>query len=168
MKVDLIPFPANPSGPAGRVRVELDRDGASLRLRYVVEGDIDRIEWPEAAEPGRADELWKHTCFEAFLRTADGYGEFNLSPSGRWASYGFGGYREGMRNADEAAVVLGLDAGANHAALEARVELPPGADRLALSAVIEDVDGGLTYWALAHPSPFPDFHHSDSFALDLP
>ena len=32
---------------------------------------------------------------------------------------------------------------------------------LALSAVIEAIDGAKTYWALAHPSDKPDFHHPD-------
>ncbi len=40
--------------------------------------------------------------------------------------------------------------------------------KLGLSVVIEDVDGNLTYWALAHPSDKPDFHHPDSFVLTLP
>jgi hypothetical protein len=53
-------------------------------------------------------------------------------------------------------------------ALEARIELPHGAKRLGLSAVIEAVDGAMSYWALAHPSAKPDFHHPDSFVLDLP
>jgi hypothetical protein len=44
----------------------------------------------------------------------------------------------------------------------------PFIERIGLSAVIEDVDGGLSYWALAHPSDKPDFHHPDSFALTLP
>ena len=33
---------------------------------------------------------------------------------------------------------------------------------------IEDIDGGISYWALAHPAGKPDFHHPDSFALILP
>lgn len=37
-----------------------------------------------------------------------------------------------------------------------------------LSAVIEEADGTISYWALAHPSDKPDFHHPDSFVLDLP
>lgn len=53
-------------------------------------------------------------------------------------------------------------------ALEARIDLPYGADRLGLSAVIEGVDGAISYWALVHPSDKPDFHHPDSFVLDLP
>ena len=35
------------------------------------------------------------------------------------------------------------------------------------TAVIEEADGTKSYWALAHPSDKPDFHHPDSFALDL-
>ena len=38
---------------------------------------------------------------------------------------------------------------------------------LGLSAVIEDDSGTLSYWALRHPSARPDFHHPDSFALEL-
>ena len=46
--------------------------------------------------------------------------------------------------------------------------LPQGRPlRLGLSAVVEDVDGILSYWALRHPSGKPDFHHTDAFALQL-
>ncbi len=37
-----------------------------------------------------------------------------------------------------------------------------------LSAVIEDDAGRLSYWALKHPPGKPDFHHGDSFALEIP
>jgi hypothetical protein len=39
---------------------------------------------------------------------------------------------------------------------------------LGLSAVIEEMNGRLSYWALAHPPGKPDFHHADCFALELP
>jgi hypothetical protein len=39
--------------------------------------------------------------------------------------------------------------------------------RLALSTVVEDEHGRLSYWALRHPPGKPDFHHPDAFALDL-
>jgi len=39
--------------------------------------------------------------------------------------------------------------------------------RLGLSAVIEDVTGGKSYWALAHPPGDPDFHHSVCFAREV-
>jgi hypothetical protein len=39
--------------------------------------------------------------------------------------------------------------------------------RVGLSAVIEANDGTLSYWALKHPAAKPDFHHPDSFVLEL-
>lgn len=39
---------------------------------------------------------------------------------------------------------------------------------IAISAVIEEADGAKSYWALVHPSDKPDFHHPDSFVLELP
>jgi len=40
--------------------------------------------------------------------------------------------------------------------------------RLGLTAVLEDLGGRLTYWALRHSAIRPDFHRAEGFALDLP
>ncbi|MDO1558613.1 DOMON-like domain-containing protein [Brevundimonas sp. 2R-24] len=165
--VKLRPFSVGGS-PRVQLEVWIERQGDRLWLRYLAEGEVDRVDWPAPAGNQRADELWRHTCFEAFVRTPDGYREFNLSPSGHWASYRFDGYRSGMALADEIVDILGLNGAGDMVALEAAIDLPSGADRLGLSAVIEDVDGGISYWALAHPSDKPDFHHPDSFILELP
>ncbi len=146
----------------------MERREDCIWLRYAVFGDVGRVLWPEASEPERADELWRHTCFEVFAPTAEGYREFNLSPSGAWASYSFDGYRSGMAPAHERAQVLGLETAEGWVTLEALVEAPAGAARMGLSAVIEDADGAISYWAFAHPPGKPDFHHPDSFALTLP
>jgi len=164
----LTPHPDTGDTPATGVAVHVERDGLLLWLRFVVEGEVDRIAWPAEAGPGRADDLWRHTCFEAFVETDAGYVEYNLSPSRQWATYHFDGPRAGMRSADEVATVEGMDGASDLVALEARIDLPHGASRLGLSAVIESVDGDISYWALAHPSARPDFHHPDSFVLDLP
>ena len=164
----LKPHPDTGEAPATGVEVHVERDGLLLWLRFVVAGDVDRIVWPAEKLQGRTDDLWRHTCFEAFVATDDGYVEYNLSPSSQWASYRFDGPRAGMRLADEVATVEGMDGASDLVALEARIELPHGAKRLGLSAVIESVDGDISYWALAHPSARPDFHHPDSFVLDLP
>ncbi len=168
MRATLIPYPDRDHVYPETISVEFEREAGLLWLRFIVDDNPDFIAWPGDAPVGRADDLWKHTCFEAFVSTEEGYCEFNLSPSGQWASYRFAGYREGMRLADEVAVVDGLDGGRDHVALEGRIELPFGAKRMALSAVIETIDGAKTWWALAHPSDKPDFHHPDSFVLDLP
>jgi hypothetical protein len=168
MHVSLTPHAGTPSSAAESLEVHVERDGLVLWLRFVVEGEVNRIAWPTPVQQGRADDLWRHTCFEAFVETDEGYVEFNLSPSSQWASYRFDEPRAGMRQADEAATVLGLDGAFDLVALEAHIELPHGARRLGLSAVIEDADGNFSYWALAHPSDKPDFHHPASFILELP
>jgi hypothetical protein len=167
MQVSLRPHPASPPSPITELAVAIEREGDLLCLRFVAKGAIDGVAWPEPAE-GRADELWRTTCFEAFVETDDGYVEFNLSPSGRWASYRFDGPRQGMRDAVETPTVPEMDAASDLVRLETRLTLPRGARRLGLSAVIEATDGTISYWALAHPSDKPDFHHPDSFTLEIP
>jgi len=165
----LQPHPQGDASPVEEIEVQIEREGTVLWLRFVAQGDVDVVEWPAPRPQGRADDLWKHTCFEAFVRTTEGYCEFNLSPSSQWASYRFDSYRDGMKLAEEVATVLGLDGGDDYVALEAKVELPNDATGpIALAAVIEDLRGRNTYWALAHPAGKPDFHHPDSFVLELP
>ena len=40
---------------------------------------------------------------------------------------------------------------------------PGGTYRAGFSVVLEGVDGGRSYWALAHAAPEPDFHRRESF-----
>src|SRR5262249_27711317 len=138
-----------------------------------------RLAIPGPAAPERTDELWRHTCFEAFLRpeppdgAADAYAELNVAPSTQWAAYVFTGYREGMAPAPIVASAIELTQDAAGLVLAVRLNLaglslPAGPCRLALSAVIEETTGAKSYWALAHPPGRPDFHHRSSFACALP
>jgi hypothetical protein len=160
----------HPSTPCAAVRhfqAEAWASGAELRLRYALEADIAALCLPTPGLPRRADGLWRHTCFEAFLKRpeAAGYQEFNFSPSGDWAAYRFEAYREGMALADVDAPSCVWRIGPQGLELEVRIK--PGGlaedSRLGLSAVIEAKNGGLSYWALAHPPGKPDFHHPGSF-----
>lgn len=175
MKVALIPHPQTP-GPDIEISVTVGRPRRQgLSLDYEITGDIADLHIPGWVRWSRADELWRTTCFEAFIaRPEGGYLEFNQSPSGQWAVYAFDGYRQGMthqpgveirngaREEDERRLqvsgILDLD----------RMNLGQGPWRIGLSAVIETVDGTISYWALAHPSDKPDFHHPDSLVLELP
>ena len=100
-----------------------------------------------------------------------GYREFNFSPSGEWAVYAFRGYRDGGELESELAPGIMVRRTLNRLELDAAIcqdVLPPGRSlRLGLSAVVEDADGVLSYWALRHPPGRPDFHHTDAFALQL-
>ena len=144
----------------------------SLILSYVVSGRIGDLRLPPVVAAARADELWRHTCFEAFVRPSTGspYYEFNFSPSTQWAAYHFSGYRGGMRVATEiAAPRIEVRSSAESYTLQAALELD-GVSlpwRIGLSAVLEETNGRKSYWALAHPPGKADFHHADCFALEL-
>jgi hypothetical protein len=155
------------------IEVQAVRPSAEeLALRYIVRGDIGQLALPAAAERGFADELWRHSCFEVFAGSVSGgaYHEFNFSPSTQWATYRFSGYRSGMQSVDPPQPPeIDVDVAADHAQLSARVHgLTEAHDFFGLSAVIEEMDGTKSYWALAHPPGKPDFHHKDCFALELP
>src|ERR1700686_4473421 len=71
----------------------------SLVLSYIVTGKMSSVRMPPIMAAARTEELWRHTCFEAFVRASSGadYYEFNFAPSTRWAAYRFNSYRSGMR-----------------------------------------------------------------------
>ena len=143
-----------------------------LILSYVVSGRTSDLRWPPVVAAERADELWRHTCFEAFVRPSTGpaYYEFNFSPSTQWASYQFSGYRSGMRVATEiSAPRIEMRSDEATFTLQAALELDGLSSSLdlGLSAVLEETNGHKSYWALAHPPGKADFHHSDSFALEF-
>jgi hypothetical protein len=163
---------------ATHVEVEVMRPGAgSLVLCYCVTGTIANLRIPPAAAAARADDLWQHTCFEAFVRTSPdaGYYEFNFAPSTQWAAYRFSSYRSGMRVAPEiGAPRIEVQSGRKCYTLRASLELArlstlrhDAGCRLGLSALIEEASGRKSYWALAHPPGKPDFHHADCFAHEL-
>ena len=152
--------------------------GASLSCRYTLRGDTARLRLPQAGVGHRADGLWRHTCFEAFVSAAGaaGYYEFNFSPALDWAAYRFDDYRTGMSAATLGqAPTLQVRRSSDGLELTATVYLEGLAPlrearalRLALAAVIEENDGRLAYWALWHPPGNPDFHHPEGFTLELP
>lgn len=166
----LHPHPDRPPAPELAIEVDWRLEAARLTLDYRIAGAVDRIRLPTpAAAPARRDELWKHSCCELFVAGAgEGYAEFNFSPSGDWAAYAFEGYRTGMRPLEIAPPAVAFAHGAGLVRLTAVLDLPGPAGRVALTAVIEDEAGGLSYWSLAHPAGPPDFHHRDCFALKLP
>ena len=158
------------------VDVAFPRSG-KLVLQYFVTGKMSDLLIPPVTAHTRADELWRHTCFEAFVRAppAATYCELNFAPSTQWAAYRFTGYRSGMSIAsDIGAPRFKVQSDAECYQLQASLDLdhlsnmPKHAGwHLGLSAVIEETDGRKSYWALAHPPGEPDFHHNDCFAHEL-
>jgi hypothetical protein len=159
------------------IEVEVARPQArNLVFAYALTGRIDDLAMPAPAAAVRSDELWRRTCFEAFLGTSLdlAYYEFNFAPSTQWAAYRFSSYRTGMRVATEISVTtIAVESSRDRYILRVSLDLgqaliSEGAMwRLGISAVIEEIGGNRSYWALAHPTGKADFHHSGCFMLEV-
>lgn len=144
-------------------------------MTFRLDGDIPRIRVPAPGVPRIAAQLWQHTCFEIFiaLEGQPTYHEFNFAPSGEWAVSAFRGYRDGGTLADDATRPdIDVRSTGSRLELDARVRLDAlsaihqsASLRVGLAAVIEAIDGTLSYWALCHPADRPDFHDADGFDL---
>jgi hypothetical protein len=144
---------------------------ATTNIWFGIGAPASRFVMPEAEEAQRMDELWKTTCFEAFLRAEgeEAYREWNFAPSGNWAAYDFESYRDGKSEAEVAEPYVRLEDNmtwwAIGATINAAAEIPW---QLGLSAVLEEKDGTKSYWALAHgEGDKPDFHDLACFAARL-
>jgi hypothetical protein len=174
----LQPHPRSPRDAVQLLRASVERDATPgiLQFRYRIEGTIERLRLPLPEGARRCDGLWQHTCFEAFLQADanQGYYEFNFAPSRDWAAYRFGGRRSGRSLPDLPAPTIEFQRGTEHCELTADISMAAmpelaGANliRAGIAAVIEDLDGTLSYWALAHRGDEPDFHDLDTFTLCL-
>lgn len=176
--VALVPHPAAPPACSVAIAAEVERTAAALTLTYTLRGALDRLRLPAAGALRLGRDLWRQTCFEAFLRRADAaaYVELNFAPSRAWALHAFTATRQGGPVAAPAwAPALDVTRAADTFSLRAALpleRLAPGWGiaplALALAAVLEGDDGSLSYWALHHPAARPDFHHPGGFTLRLP
>lgn len=185
-----MPAPASPSGPPSaalvchpfcpcpsvrslQARANL-LDSGLLAVGFTLVGDLEELLIPVEATPVFTERLWEHTCFEVFLALehAESYQELNLSPSTAWAAYGFEGYRSGGRPAEEMSPRVVAHVRPGRLEIHALARLPNAFQgrelRLGLTAVIESRAHGLSYWALKHTEPQPDFHRKAAFTLVLP
>ena len=176
MQLTLVPHPATPPAAPLKLWASVDHAAAlgaiaTTNIWFGIGAPAERFVIPRADEPGRADELWRTTCFEAFLRPAgqQSYREWNFAPSGEWAAYDFSAYREGMREADVTAPpYIRMEDNLTWWALGATIAVPAETNwELGLSTVLEEKDGTKSYWALAHPGEKPDFHAPGCFTARL-
>jgi hypothetical protein len=178
MQLNLVSHPATPpSDPTFKVWANVEHAGAlgviaSTNIWFGIGAPASRFLVPQSEEPGRAEELWKTTCFEAFLRVhgADGYREWNFAPSGQWAAYDFSGYRADMMQGEALSPpYIRIEDNFTWWSLGASIAVPAETRwQLGLSCVLEEANGTKSYWALAHPSEKPDFHAAGCFTAHLP
>jgi hypothetical protein len=168
--------PATPAGVPLSLTVAVSMTTTGMQLVYAVAGNCAALRIPPAMKPGPADGLWRHTCLEAFVAVEGdaAYREFNFSPSGQWAIYSFASERvQTSLNVDAAMQpsphIHSSSEQLTLSALLPWTALPPRGSVLnvALSAVMEEANGQLSYWALQHPCAQPDFHHPAGRSLRL-
>lgn len=176
-RVQLIPHPATPLPQVRSLEVVLAATGdGGLTADFDCRCGAGSLRLPDARPAAAADELWRHTCCELFAGVAGdaAYREFNCSPSGQWAMYGFSAYRVRDASAPNPAppaprINFAMDA--EGWTLQARLDalaLPGVAAArivIGVAVVLEAADGSLSYWALRHAAPRPDFHRRETFVL---
>jgi hypothetical protein len=158
------------------IHVRVLRTSAELELTFRLAGNISSISLLPPDETNLV-ELWRHTCFEVFvaIEGRPAYHEFNFAPSGEWRARAFRAYRDPALLANQfSSPIVSANATNEWLELEARVVLSDLSPihsrsplRLGLSAVVEPLKGGLSFWALHHSGAKPDFHRQEAFALRL-
>ncbi|NBP98187.1 MAG: hypothetical protein EBU51_01100, partial [Synechococcaceae bacterium WB6_3A_227] len=79
-----------------RLAIAAVRKNKYLYLRYQLEGPLEELLIPECKPLGiRNNNLWQHTCFEAFWAEVNSttYWELNYSVNSDWNIYKFSNYR---------------------------------------------------------------------------
>jgi len=146
--------------------------GGVLQVSFELRTPGNSLSWPAPAlPPVRRDGLWQSTCLEAFI-AAEGeapYWEVNLAPNGNWNIYALSGYRENLQPVS-GITSLPYSLRRSEGALQQHFQLDLNrwiqADQrveVSLTAVLEDRQQGLSYWAWKHSGHQPDFHLRDSF-----
>ena len=150
----------------------------AIEFTWTVCDPTRQVRWPKGESGGicsesqRRDELWRETCFEAFISPEGkrAYWELNITWDGRWNLYRFSNYREPTPpEPDKSVSAVNMSISINNGDRCLRLELPllaAGPLRIGLAAVTQTSDQ-TSYWALAHTGSHPDFHRSDSFTFPL-
>ena len=168
----LHPFPGQNSGGV-IIQGAIERTDQTLVLSFLLQGNLDDLVLPTAAERKRCDNLWQATCLEMFWAEegAKNYWELNLAPTGAWNVYAFTDYRTGMGQEERVGEPL-IETARTPDTFSLTAELEIGtlhADnaplRVGVSGVLQHRDSRLSYWALAHQKNKPDFHAPQSFLL---
>ena len=172
----LQPFTGGAPVPPFAITGAITRSGTHLTITYNLTGSLqDLVIAPPTDKPARRWVLWETTCFEFFLAIPEttAYWEFNLSPAGHWNLFRLADYRQGIQE-EPALQVLPLTVNRQPERLTltlncnlASLISPHSPLEVAISTILQHQDGRLSFWALTHPGPEPDFHHQDGFSLTL-
>ncbi len=158
----------------------VERKKSVLSIEFHLSGQMNKINCPPPqGVQQRLDQLWKHTCFEAFFSWDDNifYWELNVSPTGDWNLYYFDDYRSGQMSEKRIENIpfklneFNLNSYKNRIIIDLSKIIPETKVaqelQLSLTAVLENKDLSKTYWATDHLGEKPDFHIRKSFYIRI-
>lgn len=173
-KFSLIPFEKQ-SAPPIKIDVELNQNDESLFVSFRINEGLPLIDLGSSTpKKERIVKLWEKTCFEFFLKNEkNSYVEFNFSPNFEWNCFYFekkGDPLKEWERMDRPTTEILLSLNDYFLVAELRKELFPKGFfdqksklEIALTSVIKNKKGELSYWALAHADARPNFHDFRSF-----
>ena len=166
--------PYNPPAIVHSIEVKVLINKQNWVLEFQLTGELEKLILPSLKhKKKRQDELWKSTCFEAFMALENNsYLEFNFSPTGNWNCYHFSNYREDMRQffgVELLDFVVLNTTHENPSRYHCQINLKPNEDlkptKIGITSVIETLDGKTNYWALRHSGEKADFHRSQDWLI---
>ena len=191
MQISLVPFNTDDFSinliVIAKISCNIDSPQKELKIRMQAQGDFTQVVVPHPVEQPRVkDNLWQETCFEVFLSTVNSssYTEWNFSPSGNWAQYDFASYRKRVCHdpgencnsqipESKSSKLLTSKTKWSHShnqlSLDCQIKnwhiVFGGHEnlRIGISAVFKRINGDMSYWAIQHCGPKPDFHLFESF-----
>lgn len=154
------------------VTVNCSYNPEGMNLAYQINGNIQLLQLPiHCNSSPRADNLWQHTCGEAFVaqKNTTIYREWNFSPSRQWQVYEFANYREARTLPAVSAPQIYSTVTSEQFILTVQIPstwYPHNTPlRLGLSMVLQDITGTISYWALKHSPGAADFHVDNNWML---
>ena len=173
-KFSLIPFDLL-SAPNITIETELNFNEESVYISYRIRRNLALINLGNSTpNKARLVKLWEKTCFELFIKNKDNqYMEFNFAPNFEWNCFYFNQAGAPLLEWEQMQTpVIDILLSSEHFFMFVDIKkefFPKGFfnEESELSAgitsVIKDNTGSISYWALSHADPRPNFHHFDSF-----
>ena len=89
-------FPHCQTEEALTIKASFTLTSQQLVLSFVLQGVREHYLFDTKNHAKRADELWRATCFEMFIKNSNSkkYWELNIAPNGSWNFYRFSDYKK--------------------------------------------------------------------------
>ncbi len=167
MELKLTPFETNFDYD---ITFYIKSNGKSLQCSYIINGNITNLSLKEGRSAKRKSFLWLDTCFEFFLKEENSpdYYEFNFSSNSDYNIFHFPDYRAPLAETNNFLVDSRMEIESENK-IVFDFEIFPHIDvsgkefTFLASVVLNTNDNKVSFWAVDHADPKPDFHDSNTY-----